>query len=83
MAASSHSTLRAFRRRDAGQDIVHLKPVHDKFDAELKNVRGFLGGMFLVLLSGRRTSRKSTPLTARHLVRMPRNVLQNRIGPGN
>ena len=47
--------LDAFRRRDAGQEIVHgtrkLAPVHDELDAELENVRSGLGGVLLVLFA--------------------------------
>ena len=47
--------LDAFRRRDAGQNVVDrtrkLAPVHDELGAEFENVRGWLGGVLLVLLA--------------------------------
>ena len=47
--------LDAFRRSDAGQEIIHgmrkLASVHNEFDAELENVRSGLGGVLLVLFA--------------------------------
>ena len=47
--------VHAFRRRDAGQHVVDrtrkLAPVHHELGAEFENVRGWLGGVLLVLLA--------------------------------
>ena len=45
----------ALRRRDAGENVVHrarqLAAVHDELGTELEDVRGWLGGLLLVLLA--------------------------------